>query len=83
MIEIFQQCFLPRPLHCGYVFTLSADCNRPMNNKFVVVFWFFWGEGVDRRQLPLTGAVAATLAGALTGTIVGVIGLQYNWAVSI
>ena len=72
------------PLPFGYVFTLSADCKRQMNKKHIL-------GGGGRRQLPLTGALAATLAGslagtpigALTDTLVGAIGLQYNWAVSI
>ena len=51
---------------CGFVFILSADCNRPMNNKYLGA----WQN-------------AGTLVGALAGTLVGVIGLQYNWAVSI
>ena len=81
MIKIFQQFLLPRPLPCGYIFTLSADCNRPMNNKYV-----FRG----RRHLLLKGALVANLAGSLAGTLIGalpgtlvdVIGLQFNWAVS-
>ena len=57
------------PPSMWFVFILSADCNRPMNSKYLGA-WQKAGR-------------PSRCSCRYSSTLVGVIGLQYNWGVLI